>query len=160
MLQRHFKDLRGRRVNITLKPVLSGHFKRTQRLVFNTNFHLMQVKSIAECSKGSILQYFRPPLILLLCFVFNVPPTAKVIWRRGHGLKPHESDRLVKPEMEPATPGSQGKRFIHYATAAPRPLLSYQIPLRPEFCLFLSGRLRRVLLYVDYNMFVLTLKLV
>ena len=25
-------------------------------------------------------------------FVFNVPPTAKVIWRRGHGLKSHPTD--------------------------------------------------------------------
>ena len=30
-------------------------------------------------------------------------------------------DRLVKPGIEPATPGLQGKRFIHYNTAAPRP---------------------------------------
>ena len=29
---------------------------------FKTNNRLMQVKSIAECSKGSILQYFRPSL--------------------------------------------------------------------------------------------------
>ena len=29
---------------------------------FKTNYRLMQVKSIAECSKGSILQYFRPSL--------------------------------------------------------------------------------------------------
>ena len=29
------------------------------------------------------------------------------------------SDRLVKPGIEPATPGLQGKRFIHYTTAAP-----------------------------------------
>ena len=28
----------------------------------NTSYCLMQVKSIAECSKGSILQYFRPSL--------------------------------------------------------------------------------------------------
>ena len=28
------------------------------------------------------------------------------------------SDRLVKPVIEPATPGLQGKRFIHYTTAA------------------------------------------
>ena len=42
-----------------LKPVLSSHSKNThQKLVFNTDYHLMQVKSIAECSKGSILQYF------------------------------------------------------------------------------------------------------
>ena len=30
------------------------------------------------------------------------------------------SDRLVKTGIEPATPGLQGKRFIHYTTAAPR----------------------------------------
>ena len=29
------------------------------------------------------------------------------------------SDRLVKPGIEPATPGLQDKRFIHYTTAAP-----------------------------------------
>ena len=29
---------------------------------------------------------------LLLGFVFNVPPTAKVIWRQGHGLKSHLTD--------------------------------------------------------------------
>ena len=39
----------------TVKPVLSGHLKKT-------NYHLMQVKSIAECSKGSNLQSFRPSL--------------------------------------------------------------------------------------------------
>ena len=50
-------------------------------------------------------------------FVFNIPPTAKVIWRLGHGLV--SSDRLVKPGIEPAIPGLQGKRFIHYTTAAP-----------------------------------------
>ena len=36
----------------TVKPVLSGHSKK------KTNNRLMKVKSIAECSKGSILQYF------------------------------------------------------------------------------------------------------
>ena len=36
------------------KPVLIGHFK--------TDYRLMQVKGIAECSKGSILQYFWPSL--------------------------------------------------------------------------------------------------
>ena len=29
------------------------------------------------------------------------------------------SDRLVKPWIEPATPGLQGKWLIHYTTAAP-----------------------------------------
>ena len=32
------------------------------KIGFQDNYHLMQVKSIAECSKGSILQYFRPSL--------------------------------------------------------------------------------------------------
>ena len=31
-------------------------------------------------------------------------------------------DRLVKPGIEPATPGLQGKGFIHYTTAAPMDL--------------------------------------
>ena len=31
-------------------------------MVFNTNYRLTQVKSIAECSKGSILQYLWPSL--------------------------------------------------------------------------------------------------
>ena len=44
----------------TVKPVLSSHSKRRPKLVIKTNYCLMQVKSIAECSKGSILQYFRP----------------------------------------------------------------------------------------------------
>ena len=34
----------------------------THLLFFKTNHRLMQVKSIAECSKGSILQYFEPSL--------------------------------------------------------------------------------------------------
>ena len=36
--------------------------KKTKKLVFKTNYRLMQVKSIAESSKGSILQFFRPSL--------------------------------------------------------------------------------------------------
>ena len=59
--------------------------KEDQKLVFKTNYRLMQVKSIAECSRGSILQYFQPSL-------------------------------------------------------------SYHSSSRPLFCLFLSGRLRQVLL--------------
>ena len=35
----------------------------------------------------------------------------------GHGLV--SSNRLVKPGIEPATPGLQGKWFIHYTTVAP-----------------------------------------
>ena len=71
----------------TVKPVSSGHSKSRPKLVFKTDYRLMQVKRFAECSKGSILQYFPPSL-------------------------------------------------------------SYHLPLRPLFCLFLSGCLRQVFLYL------------
>ena len=57
----------------TVKAVLSGHSERRPKLAFKTDYRLLQVKSIAECSNGSILQYFRPSLsyhlslISLLC---------------------------------------------------------------------------------------------
>ena len=42
----------------TVKPMQNGHSQKDRKLVFKTNYRLMQVKSIAECSKRSILQYF------------------------------------------------------------------------------------------------------
>ena len=59
----------GQQAEGIVKPVLSGHSKRRPKLVFKTDYGLMQVKSIAECSKGSILQYFRPSLSYLLSLV-------------------------------------------------------------------------------------------
>ena len=35
---------------------------KDQKMVFMTDYGLMQVKCITECSKGSILQYFQPSL--------------------------------------------------------------------------------------------------
>ena len=41
------------------KPLYKkGHSQKDPKLGFTTNYRLMQVKSIAECSKGNILQYF------------------------------------------------------------------------------------------------------
>ena len=57
----------------TVKPVQNGHSQKDRKLIFRTNYRLMQVKSIAECSKGSILQYFRPVITLpfgIKIFVF------------------------------------------------------------------------------------------
>ena len=42
----------------TVKSVLSGHLKIDKTNVLMENGSLMKVKSIVECSKGSILQYF------------------------------------------------------------------------------------------------------
>ena len=61
----------------TVKPVKNGHSQKHPKLVFKTNYCLMQVKSIAECSPWSILQYFRPSLgchlslILLFCLFLS-----------------------------------------------------------------------------------------
>ena len=70
------------------KTCVNGHSQNDQKMVFKTDYRLIQVKSITECSKGSNLQYLRPSL-------------------------------------------------------------SYQLSLRPLFCLFLSGRFTQVLLYVS-----------
>ena len=42
----------------TVKPVLSRYSKIDKSKILVTNGSLMNVESIAECSKGSILQYF------------------------------------------------------------------------------------------------------
>ena len=67
--------------------------KRQKKLFFKINYCLMQVKSLPECSKGSILQYFqtslsyhlssRPLFCLFLCGGFR-----QVSDRRETGLSP------------------------------------------------------------------------
>ena len=59
----------------TVKPVYKSLSQKYRKLVFKTNYHLMQVKSIGECSKGSILQYLRPSLsyhLSLRSFVLSI----------------------------------------------------------------------------------------
>ena len=56
-------------------------------------------------------------------FVFNVLPTGYI--EMGSQLNV-SSDRLVKPRIEPETPGLQGKLFIHYTRL---PLLFTRIKL-------------------------------
>ena len=50
------------RYTVTSNTVLRDHSNRRSKLVFKVEYRLMQVESFAECSKGSILQYFRPSL--------------------------------------------------------------------------------------------------
>ena len=42
----------------TVKPVSSSYSKIDKTNILMANGSLMKVKSIAQCSKGSILQYF------------------------------------------------------------------------------------------------------
>ena len=58
-------------MGVTVEPVLSGHSKRRQKkMIFKTDYRLMQVKSIAGCSMGRILQYFQPSL----CYHLSLRP--------------------------------------------------------------------------------------
>ena len=50
----------------TVKPVLNGPSKRRPKLFFKTNYHLMQVKSIAESSKRALcntLTFIKLPFV-------------------------------------------------------------------------------------------------
>ena len=44
------------------KTCVQGPLSKRQKMVFKTDYRLMQVKSIAECSKGIFLQCFRHSL--------------------------------------------------------------------------------------------------
>ena len=48
-----------------IKPALNGHSQKKTKIDFQTNYHLMQVKSIAECSKGPLKTGFAVVLICL-----------------------------------------------------------------------------------------------
>ena len=41
----------------TVKPVLSGHSKRRPKIDFKTDYSLMKVENIAECSEGQNFRY-------------------------------------------------------------------------------------------------------
>ena len=68
----HFAQIIMTPIYYTVKPALSGHSKRRQKLVFKTHYHLMQVKSIAEVSKGSILSTFIKQPFVFKTFVLSI----------------------------------------------------------------------------------------
>ena len=49
-------------LNSTVKPVLNGHLKERPKLVFKTDYRLMQVKIIASFFKIFVLSIFEWPL--------------------------------------------------------------------------------------------------
>ena len=57
--------------SVTVKPVSNGHSQKDPKLVFKTNYCLIQVKSIAECSKESAtrLDFIKLALVIKI-FVF------------------------------------------------------------------------------------------
>ena len=61
-LRMNDKQPRQNLPELTVKPVLSGRSKEDQILVFKTDYRLMQVKSIAECSKRAFFNTFNPSI--------------------------------------------------------------------------------------------------
>ena len=56
-------------LSYTVKPVLSGHLKIEPKIVFKTDYRLIQVESIAECST---LYTFIKPTIVITIFVLSI----------------------------------------------------------------------------------------
>ena len=54
----------------TVKPFLNGHSQKDQKLVFKTNYRLMQVKSIAEHS-AILSTFIKLPLVFKI-FVLSI----------------------------------------------------------------------------------------
>ena len=77
----------------TVKPVYNGHSQKDQNLFFKTNQRLLQVKCIAESSKRSILQYFRPSLCYhlslrsLFCLFLGWPLKTGFMTRKCHNVR-------------------------------------------------------------------------
>ena len=65
--------LRKSHRTITVKPVLSGHLKIRPKLALKTNYRLIQVESIAECSRehSAILSTFIMLLSVIKVFVLS-----------------------------------------------------------------------------------------
>ena len=101
--------------------------KEDQKLVFNTEYWLMQVKSIAECSKRAF------------CNTFDL--------HKDTIFHPKEDQNwLFNPVVLNA--GQKYCKMLQESILQYfRPSLSYNLPLRSLFCLFLIGRLRHVVLY-------------
>ena len=54
----HFFATQGGGEQNAVKPVLSGHSKRSPKLYFKADYRSMQVKSVAECSLGAFCNTF------------------------------------------------------------------------------------------------------
>ena len=112
-----------------VKPVLIVHSKKKTKIGFKTAYHLMQVRSIAERSKGNILQYLRPSLSYHLSSLSLV-----TYWERA--------DRLALV----------GDVFCIFVTFPSGVILDLSFPDLCRLSYFITsifgGRLRQVILYI------------
>ena len=76
--------------------------------------------------------------VLIVAFVFNVPPTAKVIWKRGHSFKSHPTDWWSRESnLRPLVYKASG-----LSTTPQRLLKLFWSRSGPKFCQFWSASKR------------------
>ena len=126
----------------TVKLVLSGLSKRSPKIGFQDWLLLNADQKDCRMLQESILQYFWPSLSYLLSLIFY-PYTVKPVLS---GLS-KRSSKIVYQERLLLKAGQMDCRMIQESILQYfLPSLSYLLSLSPLFCLFLSGRLRQVLL--------------
>ena len=93
--------LRKKNKMSTVKPVLSGHSQKDQKWVFNTNYRLMQVKSIAECSNwiSTALSYHMA--LRTLRFFYSLSGGLRLVsqYMYAKRLDPDEMAHTVCPDL-------------------------------------------------------------
>ena len=89
-----------------------SHYIEERRRTFSYALHWREKEKCTN--KGTDKQY----IVGCCCVCIKHPANRKGYMETGTQLKV-SSDRLVKPGIEPGTPGLQCRRFIHYSTAAP-----------------------------------------
>ena len=113
LLSKHFSKLHN-----FYKILLSKHFAKLH------DFYKISLKTHrrwARCILPSFLEYhlghYKSSLsVACACFEFNIPPTAKVIWRRGQGFKSHLTDWRSQGSNRRSTgriPGLQVEWFVY-----------------------------------------------
>ena len=96
-----------KKLGCCIHPVKWKHFKIYERRVCH-----------AQLNRAWNDFYFFGGIVVVV-FVFNVPPTAKVIWRRGHGLKSHPTgwwnrESNLRPLVYKARVLSTTPRRLHF----------------------------------------------
>ena len=83
-------QVNNNRTTALVRPVLKGHTKRRPKLSFKNNYCSMQIKSIAECSPWSILQYLQAslsyhlPLRSMFCLILSARFKQVLLYTKIH----------------------------------------------------------------------------
>ena len=86
--EKHFTSILPQNEQHEQIEIMANHGPFCKRIKNDkeTSSHVEETVNVKWCV-SKVPQY-----MFVVVFVFNVPPTAKVIWRRGHSLKSHPTD--------------------------------------------------------------------